>query len=554
MIDIVAKRYKIKAVIGQGGMADVYLAFDQILNREVAIKVLRDKLAEDPVTLVRFQREASAASKLSHPNVVDIYDVGESEGYHYIVMEYVRGRTLKQLISQRGALDYHEAIGIMHQLTSAIVTAHAHHIIHRDIKPQNVLVKDDGTVKITDFGIAIANDAVQLTYYNTVMGSAHYLAPETAQGKEPNGQIDIYSLGIVFYELLTGDVPFRGSTPTEIAIKHLREPMPYPRLFNPSIPQSVENIVLKATAKDVEERYERADEMLYDLEHCLETAYRNMPRLVLKHPTMDIIEVEDGHVKVQKKAARKPEVRKKKRHEWITVGMWTAGLAIVCVLAVAIGTVTGAIRFSGFLGYETMPEIVGMTEQEARDALTQAHFSLENVRFENALSDTVEQGRVIRASEKEGSVILSDSPIDVVVSKGLGFLVQDYTGLELASVQQELAAQNVHLDVQIEYQGEPNTNPGVILKQSLLEPGDRIDPDANVPIHFVVSQYPTITIPSTLIGMDVEEAKDYLNSQGIAVLTRKVSGSTLNKVTSTSPPAGSEYTQEGTDSVVTLYY
>lgn len=554
MIDIVAKRYKIKAVIGQGGMADVYLAFDQILNREVAIKVLRDKLAEDPVTLVRFQREASAASKLSHPNVVDIYDVGESEGYHYIVMEYVRGRTLKQLISQRGALDYHEAIGIMHQLTSAIVTAHAHHIIHRDIKPQNVLVKDDGTVKITDFGIAIANDAVQLTYYNTVMGSAHYLAPETAQGKEPNGQIDIYSLGIVFYELLTGDVPFRGSTPTEIAIKHLREPMPYPRLFNPSIPQSVENIVLKATAKDVEERYERADEMLYDLEHCLETAYRNMPRLVLKHPTMDIIEVEDGHVKVQKKAARKPEVRKKKQHEWITVGMWTAGLAIVCVLAVAIGTVTGAIRFSGFLGYETMPEIVGMTEQEARDALTQAHFSLENVRFENALSDTVEQGRVIRVSEKEGSVILSDSPIDVVVSKGLGFLVQDYTGLELASVQQELAAQNVHLDVQIEYQGEPNTNPGVILKQSLLEPGDRIDPDANVPIHFVVSQYPTITIPSTLIGMDVEEAKDYLNSQGIAVLTRKVSGSTLNKVTSTSPPAGSEYTQEGTDSVVTLYY
>ena len=259
MIDIVAKRYKIKAVIGQGGMADVYLAFDQILNREVAIKVLRDKLAEDPVTLVRFQREASAASKLSHPNVVDIYDVGESEGCHYIVMEYVRGRTLKQLISQRGALDYHEAIGIMHQLTSAIVTAHAHHIIHRDIKPQNVLVKDDGTVKITDFGIAIANDAVQLTYYNTVMGSAHYLAPETAQGKEPNGQIDIYSLGIVFYELLTGDVPFRGSTPTEIAIKHLREPMPYPRLFNPSIPQSVENIVLKATAKDVEERYERAD-------------------------------------------------------------------------------------------------------------------------------------------------------------------------------------------------------------------------------------------------------------------------------------------------------
>lgn len=191
-------------------MADVYLAQDLILSREVAIKILRQSLANDPMTLVRFQREASAASKLSHPNVVDIYDVGEADGYHYIVMEYIRGRTLKQLINQRGALDYHEAISIMKQLTSAIAKAHANHIIHRDIKPQNVLVKDDGTAKLTDFGIAIANDAVQLTYYNTVMGSAHYLAPETAQGKEPNEQIDIYSLGIVFYELLTGDVPFRG--------------------------------------------------------------------------------------------------------------------------------------------------------------------------------------------------------------------------------------------------------------------------------------------------------------------------------------------------------
>ena len=209
MIDVIGKRYKILFLIGQGGMADVYLAQDLILSREVAIKILRQSLANDPMTLVRFQREASAASKLSHPNVVDIYDVGEADGYHYIVMEYIRGRTLKQLINQRGALDYHEAISIMKQLTSAIAKAHANHIIHRDIKPQNVLVKDDGTAKLTDFGIAIANDAVQLTYYNTVMGSAHYLAPETAQGKEPNRSIFI-RLGSCFMNCSQGMFPFGG--------------------------------------------------------------------------------------------------------------------------------------------------------------------------------------------------------------------------------------------------------------------------------------------------------------------------------------------------------
>jgi serine/threonine protein kinase len=245
----VANRYEIISLIGQGGMADVYKAKDIILNRIVAIKILREKLSHDAMTLVRFQREASAASRLSHPNVVDIYDVGESDGMHYIVMEFIRGRTLKQLIQQRGALSVSESIQIMTQLTSAIDHAHKHNIIHRDIKPQNVLVKDDGTVKITDFGIAIANDAVQLTLNNAVMGSAHYLAPETAQGKEPTAQVDIYSLGIVFYELLTGDVPFHGKTPTEIAVKHLRQPIPYVRDFNPAIPQAVEKYYFKSDRK-----------------------------------------------------------------------------------------------------------------------------------------------------------------------------------------------------------------------------------------------------------------------------------------------------------------
>lgn len=306
MIKEIANRYQILSLIGQGGMADVYRAKDKILDRVVAIKVLRSKLSEDPMVLVRFQREASAASRLSHPNVVDIYDVGEYEGMHYIVMEYIRGRTLKQLIMQRGALNFKEALDIMKQLVSAVVAAHQKNIIHRDIKPQNVLIKDDGTIKITDFGIAVASDSVQLTLNNAVMGSAHYLAPETAQGKEPTEQVDIYSLGIVFYELLTGTVPFKGQTPTEIAIQHLRVSMPYVRDFNPGIPQSVENIILKATAKDPEERYAHASDMLYDIEHCRDRDQRGIERLKLKNPS-----VQDAKTNQSKSKAAKEEKEKK---------------------------------------------------------------------------------------------------------------------------------------------------------------------------------------------------------------------------------------------------
>ena len=240
MNKMISDRYMIVTSLGEGGMADVYLAIDTILNREVAIKILRGELSSDPVTLLRFQREANAASKLNHPNVVDVYDVGESEGRHFIVMEYVRGRTLKQLISQRGALDKKEAVDIMIQLTSAVQHAHENHIIHRDIKPQNVLVKDDGTVKITDFGIALAHDAVQLTQNDAVLGSAHYLAPETTRGEPATNQIDIYALGIVFYELLSGSVPFKGENPVQIAMKHLREDVPNIKDFNPTLPQSID--------------------------------------------------------------------------------------------------------------------------------------------------------------------------------------------------------------------------------------------------------------------------------------------------------------------------
>ena len=552
MMEQIANRYEILSLIGQGGMADVYKARDTILNRVVAIKVLRAKLSDDAMALVRFQREASAASRLSHPNVVDIYDVGEYEGMHYIVMEFIRGRTLKELIAQRGALDVDEAIGVMKQLVSAINHAHEHKIIHRDIKPQNVLVKDDGTIKITDFGIAVANGSVQLTYNNTVMGSAHYLAPETTQGKEPNEQVDIYSLGIVFYELLTGHVPFTGKTPTEIAIKHLRKPIPYVRDFNPNIPQSVENIVLKATAKNLEDRYVSCKEMLYDLIHCLDPEYKNMSRIrVDVTPSKDLMKCEDGHIEFVDESDKED----KKPRNWIAALMISAAIIISIIVLVLIASITGLIKIDGFLGYQTMPDVKDLTQEEAIDTLQAAHFNTSKVKYEYRASDKYDEGKVIKSNYKEGEVILNDSKIVLTISKGATYLVPDFTDSSYADAQYQLSQNAPNVEINVEFKGTKDRDTGIILEQKGLKPGKRIDPDSNEKIYFVVSTYPSIVIPSDLIGQDVLSAKDELNDLGIAVVVTKIDGGQgTNKVVSVSPDVGSEYVQEGTNSVVTLFY
>ena len=553
MMEQIANRYEILSLIGQGGMADVYKAKDTILNRIVAIKVLRDKLSQDAMALVRFQREASAASRLSHPNVVDIYDVGEYEGMHYIVMEFIRGRTLKELIAQRGALDVDEAIGIMKQLVSAINHAHENNIIHRDIKPQNVLVKDDGTIKITDFGIAVANGSVQLTFNNTVMGSVHYLAPETTQGKEPNEQVDIYSLGIVFYELLTGKVPFTGKTPTEIAIKHLRKPMPFVRDFNPNIPQSVENIILKATAKNLSQRYVSCKEMLYDLIHCLDPEYRDMKRIkVDQNPSKELVKYDNGHLDFEED---KLERNDKKKRNWIPVLMTTAAIVIGIVVLVLIASITGIIKISGFLGYQIMPNVIGQTQEEAIDTLQDAHFNTSKVSYVYKANDKYEEGTIIKSSYKDGDVILNDSKIVLTVSKGSTYLVPDFTDGTFVDAEYELKKNCPNVKIVVEYKGKKDLDPGIVLKQKGLTPGTRIDPDGKETITLVVSSYPSIVIPSDLLGKDVLDAKDELNNLGIAVVLSKITdGSGSNKVVNVSPDVGTEYVQEGTDSVVTLYY
>ena len=263
-------RYEIIKSIGEGGMANVYLAKDTILERKVAIKVLRGDLENDEKFIRRFQREARSVSDLSHPNIVEVYDVGEEEGQHYIVMEYIDGRTLKQLIQKRGALTVPEVIDIMTQLTDGLATAHEAYIIHRDIKAQNIMILDNGLIKINDFGIAMTLNATQLTQTNSVMGSVHYLPPEQAGGQTATTKSDIYSSGILMYELLTGTLPFKGDNAVEIALKQMKEKLPSIRKQNPLIPQSIENIVLKATAKNPKNRYDNIKDMHDDLVHALD--------------------------------------------------------------------------------------------------------------------------------------------------------------------------------------------------------------------------------------------------------------------------------------------
>ena len=283
-------RYQIIKTIGEGGMANVYLAYDTILDRNVAVKVLRGDLAQDEKFVRRFQREALSASSLSHPNIVEVYDVGEDNGQYYIVMEYIEGKHLKQLLKKRGNLTVTEVIDIMLQITDGMALAHDSYIIHRDIKPQNIMILENGLVKITDFGIAMAMNAAQLTQTNSVMGSVHYLPPEQASGNGSTLQSDIYSMGILMYELLCGHLPYRGDNAVEIALKHLKEPLPSIRKYLPNLPQSVENVILKATAKNPKNRYADAREMHEDLKTVMDDSRINEPRYVYPYPEGEEVE------------------------------------------------------------------------------------------------------------------------------------------------------------------------------------------------------------------------------------------------------------------------
>lgn len=447
-------RYEIIKTIGEGGMANVYLANDTILERKVAIKVLRGDLSNDEKFIRRFKREALSVSNLSHPNIVEVYDVGEEDGNYYIVMEYIEGKTLKQLLQKRGALTLTEVIDIMSQLTDGLAHAHEAYIIHRDIKPQNIMIEDNGLVKITDFGIAMALNSTQLTQTNSVMGSVHYLPPEQANGKGSTVKSDIYSLGILMYELLTGSVPFKGDTAVEIALKHMKEKIPSIRKQNPTIPQSIENIVLKATAKNPKNRYDSVREMYNDLQTAMER--QNEKRLVYEYPENDLEEtkvIPPVNKEIKKSVIDKPLEEKeedlktieKKEKNKLPIILATVLLAVLIVLAVIFLLIT-----NNDVKEVKVPNVEGLTIEEAIDEIEKAGLKYTTKEEE---SETVDKGSVIRTEPKSGSTKTKGSTITIVESTGKKYLVlEDYTGknyyeikakLELSGIKVEMKTKSV---------------------------------------------------------------------------------------------------------------
>lgn len=419
MIEIGKKlsgRYLIIGNIGSGGMANVFLAQDLILDREVAIKILRFDFQNDQDAIRRFQREALASTELVHPNIVTVYDVGEEDGMQYLVMEYVKGMDLKQYIKKNYPIPYLTVVEIMQQILSAIALAHQHRIIHRDLKPQNILINEDGVVKIADFGIAIALTETSITQTNTMLGSVHYLSPEQARGSMATNQSDIYAIGIILYEMLTGRVPFDGESAVTIALKHFQEEMPAIRTFDHNLPQSLENVVLHATAKNPADRYKTADEMREDLATVLNPERLNEPRWqphAMDDATKALTPIPEELItqtppQEKSQPQKEAQVKKpKKKRKW-----WLVPILLFVLLC---GGLAYAF-FSGGKSEVTVPDVSEMTVAAAKEKLQQV--GLKPGKVEKIPSETVEADRVVKTDPAIGNVVKEKTEITIYESIG----------------------------------------------------------------------------------------------------------------------------------------
>ena len=490
-------RYQIIKTIGEGGMANVYLAYDTILDRNVAVKVLRGDLATDEKFVRRFQREALSASSLSHPNIVEVYDVGEDNGLYYIVMEYIEGKHLKQLLKKRGSLTVREVVDIMMQITDGMSAAHDSYIIHRDIKPQNIMILENGLIKITDFGIAMALNATQLTQTNSVMGSVHYLPPEQACGKTATIQSDVYSMGILMYELLTGSVPFKGDNAVEIALKHIKENIPYVTDINDSIPTSVANIVKRATAKNLKNRYQDAREMHEDLKTCLDESRLDEEVYEFPYPEVEedkskkkaVTELENTKQEEQPQEIKveqivEPDEKKKENKLLMILAIVFTGLiVIVTAIVFLLPKLTEAKDVK-------IPDVSNLTLEEAETTLRDKGFKIAS-ETKDATSDTVEVGSVVKTSPAGGRTVKEGSMITLYISVGEGgYTLEDFKGKNYLEVKGYLEnTYKLYVEVIEDEVDDPDkAGTGEILKTepeagAVLKEGDTIKihiPDSSV--------------------------------------------------------------------------
>lgn len=512
------ERYKIVSLLGGGGMANVYLARDMILDRDVAIKVLRFDFANDEQFIKRFRREAQAATSLNHENIVSIYDVGEDEGVYYIVMEYVRGSTLKQYIQQHAPLSVPKALDIMEQLTSAIAHAHANRIIHRDIKPQNVLMDEHGKVKITDFGIAVALSSTTITQTNSVLGSVHYLSPEQARGGVATEKSDIYSLGIVMFELLTGRLPFSGESAVSIVLKHLQTETPSPKAWNPSIPQSVENVILKATAKDPFYRYQSVQEMNEDIRTALTPDRLHEAKFTIPDdeeatkavPIMKDSFIEKTIVREEKNEPEKEPAKEKKKKRWL--GWFVALLLLAAIAGVSMFTWVPAVFFPKDV---TVPDVTNEEYDKAVAKLSSLGFEIKETR--EIEDDEIKEGYVVRTEPKAGEVVKEGTAVTIYKSIGKQKVeFGDYVGQDFQTVEEQLKNEHFLIVRRIErYSEEPA---GTILEQ-FPSPGEKVVPE-ETEVEFTVSAGTPKVMLKDLTGYTEKSVRDYAQEQQLNVVVK----------------------------------
>ena len=518
---IFAGRYRIVKQIGRGGMADVYLAKDLILDgEEVAVKVLRTNYQTDPIAVARFQREARAMADLDHPHIVRITDIGEEDGQQYLAMEYVAGLDLKRYIKEHYPLSNEEAVRIMGQILLAMRLAHTRGIVHRDLKPQNILLTPDGTAKVTDFGIAVAFAETSLTQTNSMLGSVHYLSPEQARGSKATFQSDIYAMGIIFYEMLTGHIPYDGDSAVTIALQHFQKPLPSVIAENPSVPQALENVVIKATAKKLSDRYQSVSEMYMDLSTSLSYNRRNEPKLVFddasKADTKTLPKVPQSTLTSIPKAPaqeERPQSKKltpeqaptqkptKKRKFKARYMILLASLLLVAASLVWILSRTPATI--------AIPDVTGQTVAEAKEALKKSKFEAGEEKSE--ASDTVAEGRVIRTDPEAGSGRKEGTKVNLIVSSGKqSFQLSNYVGHKYTDVVAELKEKKVPENlIKMEEEESSESEPGTILRQSPAA-GTTYDLSKASTITLTVAKRVTSVSMPSYIGSSLEFTKNNL--------------------------------------------
>jgi len=519
---VLNERYKILKELGKGGMAIVFEAQDLLLDRKVALKMLRPEYVNDKDFVKRFRHEAKAVARLSHPNVVNIFDIGQDEDCQYLVMEDIEGDNLKDLINERGHLDVVEALNIAKQISAALVVAHRNNIIHCDIKPHNILITDDKQVKVTDFGIARAVTSTTMTITDTIVGSAHYFSPEQARGGEIKARSDLYSLGIVLYEMLTGEVPFRGDSPISVALKHIQETPKKPTLINPDIPSEVEQLVIRAIAKDPSDRFTTAENMKNKIESILDIYSKNSllsKRDAIDHGDTMVInksELKNSNLKNRNGKKAKNEREYLTYNEPKASSPWIKWLVLV-IAFIMITTLGVFIFYRNYMDIPVVevPDIVGMNIEDARKEIAQVGLQLE-MQNEGVHHPDIAEGDIISQYPLGGERVRQTRNVRITVSLGPAILTApDLTGLTIREANVILDNQKLSLG-NIEEEYSDSISEGRIISQE-PEAGEETGTENQINIILSKGAQPFMIEVPNLLGLEQEDAVSLLENSNFTI-------------------------------------